>query len=183
MKTMTNLVPSTKNVHAHTNSTSTMMPRTKVTQSQYHHHKPILVRKCHPRRRWRYQRPSCPKMSDTPESTKNLIPSSISTPSSPSKQVAKVKDVDHLADLAYDISTVIGPRDTAENDDLLTHSSLKRENQIRRKRQERKLRRLTMTREKNDPFSRQALSSEGTQSHGHFEKGLDQSKVICLHTI
>ena len=56
--------------------------------------------------------------------------------------------MDHLADLAYDISAVIGLRDTAENDNLLTLSNLKRENQIRRKRQERKLRRLAMTIEK-----------------------------------
>ena len=57
-------------------------------------------------------------------------------------------DVDHLVDIAYDISTVIGPRDTAENDALLTLLSLKRENKAQRKRQERKLRRLAMTREK-----------------------------------
>ena len=89
-----------------------------------------------------------PKMTDTPEPTKNPIPSSISTPPPPSKRAVKVTNVYHLANLAYDISTVMGPRDTAENDNLLTLSNLKRENQICRKRQERKLRRLEMTREK-----------------------------------
>ena len=89
-----------------------------------------------------------PKISDTPEPTKNPIPSSISTPPPLSKRVAKVTDVDHLVDLVYDISTVIEPRDTAENYNLLTYSSLKRGNQIRRKNKERKLRRLAMTREK-----------------------------------
>ena len=58
-----------------------------------------------------------------------------------SKWVAKVTTVDRFADLAYDISTVIGPRDTSEDDDLLTLSNLIRENKICRKRQERKLRR------------------------------------------
>ena len=56
-------------------------------------------------------------------------------------------DVDHLADLAYDTSTVIVPRDTSEDGDLLALSNLKRENKISSKRQERKVRRLVMTRE------------------------------------
>ena len=48
----------------------------------------------------------------------------ISTPPPASKQVAKVTDVYHLTNLAYDISTVIFPRDTAEDDNLLTLSNL-----------------------------------------------------------
>ena len=58
-----------------------------------------------------------------------------------------MSDVNYLADLTHYISAVIGPRDAAEEDDVFTLSSLKRENNIRRKRQERKLRRLVMTRE------------------------------------
>ena len=55
--------------------------------------------------------------------------------------------MDHLVDLAYNILTVIVTRDTVEDDDLFTLSSSKRENKIQRRRHERKLRRLAMTRE------------------------------------
>jgi len=89
-----------------------------------------------------------PKSTNTPEPTEKAIPLSISAPPPASKRVAKVTNVDHLTDLAYNISAVIGPRDRAENDALLTLLSLKRKNKVRRKRQERKLRRLAMTREK-----------------------------------
>ena len=71
-----------------------------------------------------------PKLSDMTEPTKKTIPSSISTPPPASKRVAKVTVVDHLVDLAYNISTVIGPRYTAENDALLIHSILKREDKV-----------------------------------------------------
>ena len=60
-----------------------------------------------------------PKMTDTPKRNSKPTPSSISTPLPSSKLVAKVTDIDHLADLAYDISTVIGSRDAAESDNLL----------------------------------------------------------------
>ena len=56
--------------------------------------------------------------------------------------------MDHLVDLAYDISTVIRPRNTAEEDKLLTLSGLKRESKVRSRKKERKLRRLLMTHEK-----------------------------------
>ena len=55
--------------------------------------------------------------------------------------------MNHLADLAYKILTVIGTMDTIEDDDLFTLSNLKRENNIRRRRQERKVRRLVMMRD------------------------------------
>ena len=42
---------------------------------------------------------------------------------------------------------MMGPRDTAGDDELLTLSSLKRENKIRRRRKERKLRKLALMRE------------------------------------
>ena len=61
---------------------------------------------------------SKPNFSDAPDPTKKPIPSSISIPPPASKRLAKVTDIDYLADLAYDSSTVIRPRDAAKNDDL-----------------------------------------------------------------
>ena len=93
------------------------------------------------------------KLTNTFKPTNTPIPDTsshhptTSTPPPASKQVAKVTDVDHLTELVYDTSTVIGPRDTTEDDDLLALSNLKHENKIQRRRQDRKLRRLAMTRE------------------------------------
>ena len=45
-----------------------------------------------------------------------------------------------------DIAKVIGIEDTELDDDLLTHSGLKKKNRVRRRRQERKLRQLAQIR-------------------------------------
>ena len=100
---------------------------------------------------------------DVPKITKKVKPSStkpktsaktskntrgpMSTPPPASKRAAEVTKEFHFADLAYDISSVIGFRDTAGDDDHLTLSGLKHENTIRRKRQARKLIKLASTRE------------------------------------
>jgi len=70
----------------------------------------------------------------------------MSTPLPASELVAKVTDVDHLADLTYNISSVIGHRYTAGDNEILTLLSLKRENKIWRRSRERKLRKLALMR-------------------------------------
>ena len=83
-----------------------------------------------PTKKVRKNKPKNPKPANTPILVFKSHQPTTSTPPPASKQVAKVTDVDHLADLAYNISTVIGPRYTAEYDDILTLSSLKLENKI-----------------------------------------------------
>jgi len=89
-----------------------------------------------------------PSSSKTKSSTKTSKNSrgQMSTPSLASKRASEVTEEDHLADLAYDISSVMGPRDTSGDDDNLTLYGLKQKNTIRRKRKARKLRKLAFTR-------------------------------------
>ena len=58
-----------------------------------------------------------------------------------------ITDIDHFADLAAEISCVMGTSDTTVVDHLLTLSGLKKENKGRRKRQTCKLRKLASRRE------------------------------------
>ena len=81
-------------------------------------------------------KPNKPKKTDTSANDSKPNREPISTPPPASKRVAKMTDVDHLVYLAHSISSVMGPRDTAEDDELLTLSSLKCENKIRKRRQE-----------------------------------------------
>jgi len=64
------------------------------------------------------------KPNDTPIPNISSYHPPTSTPPSGRKRVAKVTNVNHLADITYDILTVIVPRDATEDNDLLTLSNI-----------------------------------------------------------
>ena len=118
-------------------TTKTNMNDVKVTNNNTTKNVPKITKKV---------KPSSSKAKTSTKTSKNSR-RPIPTPPPASKRAAEVTKEFHFADLAYDISSVIGFRDTAGDDDHLTLSGLKHENTIRRKRQARKLIKLASTRE------------------------------------